>query len=43
MFSCKEQCMSEEKTSILLSDVTVEGNLIEKDKIVLDAKINGDV
>tara|TARA_Y100000741_G_scaffold357616_1_gene335703 strand:+ start:413 stop:730 length:318 start_codon:yes stop_codon:yes gene_type:complete len=35
--------MSEEKTSILLSDVTVEGNLIEKDKIVLDAKINGDV
>ena len=35
--------MSEEKNSILLSDVTVEGNLIEKDKIVLDAKINGDV
>ena len=35
--------MSEEKTSILLSDVTVEGNLIEKDKIVVDAKINGDV
>ena len=35
--------MSKEKTSILLSDVTIEGNLIEKDKIVVDAKINGDV
>ena len=35
--------MSDEKNSILLSDVTVDGNLIEKDKIVLDAKINGDV
>tara|TARA_B110000438_G_C15729195_1_gene613484 strand:+ start:378 stop:695 length:318 start_codon:yes stop_codon:yes gene_type:complete len=35
--------MSEEKTSILLSDVTIEGNLIEKDKIVVDAKINGDI
>ena len=35
--------MSDEKNSILLSDVTIDGNLIEKDKIVLDAKINGDV
>ena len=35
--------MAEDKTSILLSDVTVDGNLIEKDKIILDAKINGDV
>ena len=35
--------MSDEKNSILLSDVTIDGNLIEKDKITLDAKINGDV
>ena len=35
--------MSNEKNSILLSDVTIDGNLIEKDKITLDAKINGDV
>jgi cytoskeletal protein CcmA (bactofilin family) len=35
--------MTDEKNSILLSDVTVDGNLIEKDKIILDAKINGDV
>ena len=35
--------MSENKTSILLSDVSVEGNLVEKDKIILDAKISGDI
>ncbi len=35
--------MSEEKTSTLLSDVSVEGDLIEKDKIIVDAKINGDI
>ena len=35
--------MSEEKTSILLSDVAVEGEVIEKDKIIVDAKINGDI
>ena len=35
--------MSENKTSILLSDVAVEGNLVEKDKIILDAKISGDI
>ena len=35
--------MSDEKNSILLSDVTIEGNLIEKDKIILDAKVNGDI
>ena len=35
--------MTDEKNSILLSDVTVDGNLIEKDKIILDAKINGDI
>ena len=35
--------MAEEKTSILLADVSVEGELVEKDKIILNAKINGDV
>ena len=35
--------MTEEKTSILLSDVSIEGNLVEKDKIIIDAKINGDI
>ena len=35
--------MDLEKTSILLSDVSIEGELVEKDKIILDAKINGDV
>ena len=31
--------MTEEKTSILLSDVSIEGDLVEKDKILIDAKI----
>ena len=35
--------MAEEKTSILLADVAVEGELVEKDKIILNAKISGDV
>jgi len=35
--------MSENKTSILLSDVAIEGEVIEKDKIIIDAKINGDI
>ena len=35
--------MTEDKTSILLSDVSVEGDLVEKDKIIIDAKVNGDV
>ena len=35
--------MADEKTSILLSDVSIEGDLVEKDKIILDAKINGDI
>ena len=35
--------MAEEKTSILLSDVSIEGDLVEKDRIILDAKINGDI
>ena len=35
--------MSEDKISILLSDVSIEGDLVEKDKIVVDAKISGDI
>ena len=35
--------MSNDKVSTLLSDVSVEGDLIEKDKIILDAKVNGDI
>ena len=35
--------MTEEKISILLSDVSIEGDLVEKDKIILDAKVSGDI
>ena len=35
--------MAEEKTSTLLSDVSIEGDIVEKDKIIIDAKINGDI
>jgi len=35
--------MAENKTSILLSDVSIEGDLVEKDKLILDAKVNGDI
>ena len=35
--------MADEKTSIILSDVSIEGDLVEKDKIIIDAKINGDI
>ena len=35
--------MAVEKTSILLSDVSVDGEVVEKDKIIVDAKINGDI
>ena len=35
--------MAKDKTSILLSDVSIEGDLVEKDKIIIDAKINGDI
>ena len=35
--------MAEEKTSILLSDVSIEGDLVEKDRIIIDSKINGDI
>ena len=35
--------MADEKTSILLSDVSIDGEVVEKDKIIVDAKINGDI
>jgi len=35
--------MADDKTSILLSDVSIEGDLVEKDKIILDAKVSGDI
>ena len=35
--------MAEEKNSILLSDVSVDGDLVEKDKIIIDAKISGNI
>ena len=35
--------MAEDKTSILLSDVSIEGDLVEKDKIIIDAKVRGDI
>ena len=35
--------MAEDKISILLADVSIEGDLVEKDRIILDAKIRGNV
>ena len=35
--------MAEEKISTLLSDVSVEGDIVEKERIVLDAKIRGNI
>ena len=35
--------MAEDKTSILLSDVTIDGDLVEKDKIIVDARVSGDI
>jgi cytoskeletal protein CcmA (bactofilin family) len=35
--------MTENKTSILLSDISIDGNVVEKDKIILDAKVSGNI
>ena len=44
MLSCSKRIiMTEEKTSILLSDVSIEGDLVEKDKIIIDSKVSGDI
>ena len=35
--------MAKEKISTLLSDVSIDGNIVEKDKIILDAKVRGNI
>ena len=35
--------MAQDKISVLLSDVSIEGDLVEKDRIVIDAKMSGDI
>ena len=35
--------MTAEKISTLLSDISIEGDIVEKDKIIIDAKVNGDI
>jgi cytoskeletal protein CcmA (bactofilin family) len=32
-----------EKTSTLLSDVTIKGNIVEKERLVTDSKVEGDI
>jgi|TARA_B100001540_G_C15166365_1_gene355590 cytoskeletal protein CcmA (bactofilin family) len=32
-----------EKTSVLLSDVTISGNIVEKGTLITDSKIDGDI
>ena len=32
-----------EKISVLLSDVTIKGDIVEKEKLILDSKIEGDI
>ena len=32
-----------EKVSILLSDVSIKGDVVEKEKLVTDSKIDGDI
>ena len=32
-----------EKQSILLSDVTVKGDIVEKETLVIDSKVDGDI
>ena len=35
--------MTMEKISTLLSDVSIEGDIVEKERIIIDAKVNGDI
>ena len=42
MFGCNNY-MTDEKISTLLSDVSIDGDIVEKDKIIIDAKVNGDI
>ena len=41
-YNCKIIAMSE-KNSVLLSDVTIKGNIVEKAKLTTDSKIEGDI
>ena len=43
MFGCNNKAMTDRKTSILLSDVSIQGDLIEKDKVIVDSRITGDI
>ena len=43
MLGWKKIIMADNKTTTLLSDVSIEGDLVEKDKIIIDAKISGDI
>ena len=42
MFCCIK-AMADNKTSTLLSDVSINGDMIEKEKIIIDAKVSGDI
>ena len=35
--------MAEDKTSILLDDVSIDGDIVEKDMLIIDAKLSGDI
>ena len=43
MLSCNYKKIMTEKISTLLADVSIEGDVVEKDKIIVDAKIRGDI
>ena len=32
-----------EKVSVLLSDVSIKGDIVEKEKLITDSKIDGDI
>ncbi len=41
-YNCRIIVMSE-KISVLLSDVNIKGNIVEKEKLITDSKIEGDI
>ena len=43
MLGCKNKAMTDRKNSILLSDVSIQGDLIEKEKVIVDSRITGDI
>jgi len=42
MLGCLKN-MTDNKTSTLLSDVSIEGDIVEKDTLIVDSKINGNI